>query len=95
MEDVEKRRRYAKIHKLDHEYWFFGWGLENLRDGERGEGVKMSPEEEAKAEEMVQEDLRIGIRRNPKSREEMRENQGIYVDWDGKRRPLKKWFGIW
>lgn len=95
MEDLEKRRRYAKIHKLDHEYWFFGWGLENLRDGERGEGVKLNPEEAARAEAMHREDLEKGIRRESKSREDRREDQGIYLDWDGKRRPLKKWFGIW
>lgn len=97
MEDLEKRRRYTKIHGLDHEYWFFGWGLEGLRDGQRGEGVKMSPDEDARADEMVREDEEKGIRRSnkPKNREDRREDQGIYLDWDGKRRPLKKWFGIW
>lgn len=93
LEDVEKRRRYTKIHGLDHEYWFFGWGLEGLRDGERGEGVKMNPEDEARAEAMIREDEEKGLR--PVRREDRPENQGVYVDWDGKRRPLKKWFGIW
>lgn len=55
----------------------------------------MSAEEDAKADELERIDLETGKMRRASNREDRREDQGIYLDWDGKRRPLKKWFGIW
>lgn len=92
LEDLEKRRKYAKVHGLDHEYWFFGWGLEGLRDTDGGSGDKRGVDVSGSEGE---EKAAVSGGRRSRRREDTREDQGVYLDWDGKRKPLKKWFGIW
>lgn len=96
LEDLTKRRRYAKVHGLDHEYWFYGWGLDKLRDGDRGQGVPLTEDEEEGLDRRIEEfKEKTGRgRRREQQRDDAPENKGVYLDWDGKRKPLKKFFGL-
>lgn len=96
LEDLTKRRRYAKVHGLDHEYWFYGWGLEKLRKGDQGQGVPLTKDEEEDVDRQIEEVRKASGRgrRRDQRREDAPEDRGLYLDWDGKRKPLKKWFGI-
>jgi hypothetical protein len=88
LEDLEKRRKYRKAHGLDHDYWFAGLGLEKEIEIGKGKEHEKSEGEGKKEKEM--DEVKVKGRGG-----EEREDRGVYVDWDGKRKPVKKWLGIW
>ena len=80
MEDVRKRNAYKKAHGLED-----GDGTWKVR-GE-GEGLRM--EGEAMAAVAGAEGMVDGAVGAPVGGEK------VYTDFEGKRRPVKKWLGIW
>lgn len=120
LEDLEKRKKYRKAHGLDHSFWFFGWGLEGLRDGvfddgkgegkDGGDGKKNENENEtgvgsasgsgsgeikSKKEEVWIDTAPENSREGGRGRRSRIDDGRMYVDWDGKRKPVKTWLGIW
>lgn len=79
VEDAEKRRRYRVAHGLEED---------SVEDAAKGKS-------EAAADVVEGDDqspVAVEALPTPGSSEEVR---GEYVDWEGKKRPVKKWFGIW
>ena len=84
VEDVRKRSEFRKAHGLEgdkSENVLGGWTVKS--DGEvMGPGMKESGGEGPL-------DREIRVKREEAARE------GEFVDFEGKRRPVRKWLGIW
>lgn len=84
VEDVRKRAEYRKAHGLDDQEGIFGgW---SARDDK--ETMGMGAREGG--------DVVSGVAE--KAREEVKGEEGEqaeYVDFEGRRKPVKKWLGIW
>lgn len=93
VEDVRKRSEYRKAHGLDKNEGFGGWTArsdkELLGPALRTEKEKSSlePESGSKAIPAAEGD--------DEGNADQVESPGVYRDWRGKRRPVKKWLGIW
>ncbi len=88
VEDVQKRAEYRKAHGLDKEEGFGGWMA-------KGVGEEIGPA-------LVVEGIRQGEGRSAETGEveQMRneresEPEGVYVDFEGRKKPVRKWLGIW
>ena len=88
VEDVEKRSKYRKAHGLENDQGFGGWtaktdselmGPALKLDGAVGEPVKA---EGAGQEKGAAAAVGHG-------------DEHTYVDFEGKKRPVRKWLGIW
>ena len=79
VEDVQKRAEYRKAHGLDKEEGFGGW---TARKDEEvlGPGLRA-------ADRVVHEGGSPG--------EGEVTGSGLHTDFEGRRKPVKKWFGIW
>ncbi|WEW57234.1 hypothetical protein PRK78_002699 [Emydomyces testavorans] len=82
VDDVEKRREYRIAHGLEERE--AGRDQPGDDDGNNGPQGK---EEEVGAEAGVVEVAALG-------KQEAGEGNSGYVDWEGKKRPVKKWLGI-
>lgn len=91
MEDVQKRSTYRIAHGLEdaNSQGLGGWTAKNdeeslgsgaKADGAVGRPVGVEPGQEVEAEGVVNG----GDRR-----------EGPLSDWEGRKKPVKKWFGIW
>lgn len=89
--DVRKRSEYRKAHGMDGgEGMFGGWTARSdtevmgpgLREG-GGEVRAPSPETTMELAKATVENV------------EGKAEEATYVDFEGKKRPVKKWFGIW
>ena len=94
VEDVKKRSEYRKAHGLDQEGVFGGWTAKT--DAEAmgpaiREGAAQPPPPPPPGPETTMELARATV--------ENIEGKGVedvYVDFEGKKQPVKKkWFGIW
>ena len=91
VEDVQKRSTYRIAHGLEDEnsQGLGGWtarsdeetlGSGVKADGAVGRPVGVEPGQEIEPEGVVKgEDRR----------------EGLYNDWEGRKKPVKKWLGIW
>lgn len=91
MEDAQKRSTYRRAHGLEDEksQGLGGWlprsGGESSGSGAKADGafrrpVGVEPGQEVEAGEVVEDgDTRV----RP------------YNDWEGRKKPIKKWLGIW
>ena len=79
VEDVQKRAEYRKAHGLDKEEGFGGW---TARKDEEvlGPGLRA-------ADRVVNEGEGAG--------EGEAADSGVNTDFEGRRKPVKKWLGIW
>ncbi|KAI9697181.1 MAG: hypothetical protein M1836_004745 [Candelina mexicana] len=85
VDDVVKRSEYRKAHGLDQGEGFGAWTA-------RTEGEALGPAiggSEVKGVNVVA--MGDGTVGNGAEKEE----KGVYKDFEGRRRPVKKWFGIW
>ena len=88
VDDVQKRALYRKAHGLDKEQGLGGWTV-------KGEDEMMGP--------ALATDGAVGRELNPESAEAMGNGkeahtaagEGVYTDFEGRKRPIKKWLGIW
>lgn len=82
LEDVEKRRLYRQAHGMGT------MGLDSIFT------KKNTQDSSSEAEETkpIADDNPVG--QSAFSPGEA-SGQSTYVDWEGKRKPVKKWFGIW
>jgi hypothetical protein len=81
VEDVQKRSEYRKAHGLEGSGGFGDWTAKK-------KGEELGPALEV-------EDTPIAATpRDPEAPAATHRDQH-YVDWEGRRKPLKKWFGIW
>lgn len=88
VDDVQKRAQYRKAHGLDKNEGWGGWTA-------KGDGEEASPIAKIDgAAGEVGSAHAIGPTENVASAEIAGDN-GTYIDWEGKRRHVKKWFGIW
>ena len=88
VEDVEKRSKYRKAHGLENDLGFGGWTAK--ADSERkGPALKLdgAVREPAKANGAGQEPGGTAMVGH--------DDENTYVDFEGKRRPVRKWLGIW
>ncbi|PKY01646.1 hypothetical protein P168DRAFT_274172 [Aspergillus campestris IBT 28561] len=79
VEDAEKRRQYRVAHGLEEP------AAPLTNGGKDGEGEGVVDEQSPVAQEG-------GVSEGEGKKEG---KDGEYVDWEGKRRPVKKWLGIW
>lgn len=103
VEDVQKRSTYRRAHGLEDEnaQGLGGWTARSdqetlgpgvVIDGAVGREVEGMGEGEGDGSQAYREigaEDETGVR-NGKSRE-----MPIYNDWEGRKKPVKKWFGIW
>lgn len=86
VEDVQKRSQYRKAHGLEGENG----------DGEGGKGLfgwsarEKAPREEGDLQSPIAVDAVV-----PGGTAAAAAEGDVYVDFEGKKRPVKKWFGIW
>jgi len=79
VEDVQKRAEYRKAHGLDKEEGFGGW-MARKDEEVLGPGLRA-------ADRVVNEGGSAG--------EGEAADSGVYTDFEGRRKPVKKWLGIW
>ncbi len=87
---MQKRNRYRKAHGIEdtQNVWGFGRRLEKVKEGEEGSEGSGNAEETAEGlvgEGMAAEGGRTGDGAG----------DGAYVDFEGRKKPIKKWLGIW
>ncbi len=88
VEDVQKRAEYRKAHGLDKDEGFGGWMAKGAGE-EIGPALVVAgprPREGRATEEGEVEQMRNGGEGKP---------EGVYVDFEGKKKPIRKWLGIW
>ena len=88
VEDVEKRSKYRKAHGLENDQGFGGWTAKT--DSElMGPAIKLGGAvgEPVKAEGAGQEQ---GVAATVGDGD-----PNTYVDFEGRKRPVRKWLGIW
>ncbi|KAL9015189.1 MAG: hypothetical protein Q9173_000192, partial [Seirophora scorigena] len=88
VDDVQKRSRYRKAHGLEDEQGLGGWTAKTSHDS-------LGPA-------LVSQDLpdQIGASSSGKVQPSKAsavtdDDQSSYADLEGKKRPIKKWLGIW
>ena len=89
VEDVRKRALYRKAHGLDKGEGFGGWTAKGddellgpaIRSDGRGDG-NVAVASGAQGDGTVAADGR-------------KLEEGVYVDFEGRKKPVKKWLGIW
>ena len=99
IDDVQKRNAYRAAHgiKDPQGVWGFGKRLEyyaDKEDMEKHSDQAKHSEQEKHNEQAPQVEDASPIAASPVTAEPVM-GKGEYVDWEGKRKPLKKWFGIW
>lgn len=82
VEDAEKRRQFRVAHGLEED-------SQSAGDGD-GDGDRKS---EAARDVVGGDDQAPVALDSAQSRQG--QGSGEYVDWEGRRRPVKKWLGIW
>lgn len=83
LDDIQKRNAYRKAHGIKDPQGVWGFGR-RLEYYDSKEDVEKEVGEVAQAGDA-----------SPVSTEPAVAAKGEYVDFEGKRKPLKKWFGIW
>ena len=86
MEDVQKRSHYRKAHGLDKEQGWGGWTAKS-DDELLGPALRTDG---AIGSEVSRSSSAVGVA--PKAADT---DGAVYVDWEGRKKPVKKWFGIW
>lgn len=81
VEDVRKRAEYRKAHGLDKQ-GLFGW---DVKEDDQVMGPAVREGGEGALEEVVESQVLL----------EGQAQEDGYKDFEGKRRPVKKWLGIW
>ncbi|MCJ1288601.1 hypothetical protein MMC34_000129 [Xylographa carneopallida] len=87
VEDVQKRAQYRKAHGLDQ-----GEGLGQWTAKADAEMLGPSLKTDRAIGVEVGAGNGIGL---GKAADENVAHDNVYVDWEGKKKPIKKWFGIW
>lgn len=86
VEDVQKRGHYRKAHGLDKEQGWGGWTAKS-DDELLGPALRT---DEAIGNKVPRPSSAVAVAPTASDREE-----AVYVDWEGRKKPVKKWFGIW
>lgn len=81
VEDVQKRSEYRKAHGMDKEEGLGGWTA-------REKGEEMGPA-------LRVEGQRVGADGAMGTTVRVDEGETVYKDWEGRKKPVKKWLGIW
>lgn len=87
VEDVRKRSEYRSAHGLDKQGGIFG--------GSGLGGWTVKGDEEVMGPGMKESGLSGGLEEEMRKAAVEREGSGEVVDMEGRRRPVKKWLGIW
>lgn len=82
LDDVQKRNAYRKAHGIKDAQGVWGFGR-RLEYYDTKEDVEKEGEKTAQSEDAspVAAEASVG--------------KDEYVDWQGKKKPVKKWLGIW
>ncbi|MCJ1400277.1 hypothetical protein MMC11_003481 [Xylographa trunciseda] len=87
VEDVQKRAQYRKAHGLDNEQGLGGWTA-------KADQEMMGPSLKTEGAVGVELDAGSGLKLGRAANESTAQDNE-YVDWEGRKKPIKKWFGIW
>ncbi|MCJ1381531.1 hypothetical protein MMC17_004642 [Xylographa soralifera] len=87
VEDVQKRAQYRKAHGLDKGE---GLGQWTAKTDEEMLGPSLKTDRAVGVEVGAGSGIGLG-----KAVDENVAQDNLYVDWEGKKKPIKKWFGIW
>lgn len=92
LDDVQKRNAYRKAHGIEESQGLPGWfGKEE--DQAVGANAMAGNSDGAVGASIGEDDASPTRVEAPASRRDSKE--APYVDWDGNRKPVKKWLGIW
>ena len=88
VDDVQKRALYRKAHGLDKEQGLGGWTV-------KGDDEAMGPALTAKGAMGRGVNLESAEAMNNRTAAYAAAEESGYTDFEGRKRPIKKWFGIW
>lgn len=89
MDDVRKRAEYRKAHGLDeNQGWVVRGKGEGMFVGAVGEGRVVGEEGGTSLSGRIKEGNAVGEGSEGQEKK-------AYTDFEGRRRPVKKWLGIW
>lgn len=89
MDDVRKRAEYRKAHGLDqNQGWVVRSKGEGMNVGPVGEGRVVGEEGGTSLLGRIKDGSAVGEGSEG-------EDKTAYTDFEGRRRPVKKWLGIW
>ena len=87
VEDVQKRAQYRKAHGLDQNQGLGGW---TAKTDEEMLGPALKTDGAVGLN--VGAGSEVGLSR---AIDEGAAQDNVYVDWEGRKKPIKKWLGIW
>lgn len=95
VDDVQKRSRYRKAHGLEDQQGIGGWTAKSnenslgpaLLSQELPHQINASPDDEISPKAAEAESKEVSVK--------VDDDESSYVDFEGRRRPVKKWLGIW
>lgn len=87
VEDVSKRAQYRKAHGLDKDEGFGSWTAKTDEE-------MLGPALKTDTAVGVEADAGSGLKLR-RAVDEDTAQSGVYVDWEGRKKPIKKWLGIW
>lgn len=101
VEDVRKRGEYRKAHGLDQGEGFGGWTArgegEELGTGLKvlGGGVGSGGDGGGAVDGAVGLEGRAEDGEGWGGMEKGKGQEAVYADWEGRKKPVRKWLGIW
>lgn len=95
VDDVQKRSRYRKAHGLEDERGFGGWTAKS--DAESLGPALPAPDSPAQTSAPSNDKISPETAGAPSRGDSMiaEDDRSSYIDFEGRRRPIKKWLGIW
>ena len=95
VDDVQKRSRYRKAHGLEDEQGLGGWTVRSDVEPESSATHDQGPSNQVNAPPNEAASP-IAIEAEPSATPRAAgSDQSGYVDFEGRRRPVKRWLGIW
>ncbi|MCJ1259411.1 hypothetical protein MMC24_007248 [Lignoscripta atroalba] len=93
VEDVQKRSQYRKAHGLDKQQGLGGWTAKEEHEA-MGPALKLDGAVGNEMGGKIAQDASLA--QDPTVNVDGRKQEAAaYVDWQGRRRPVRKWLGIW
>lgn len=94
VEDVRKRGEYRKAHGLNKVEGFGGWTARGEGE-ELGTGLKVVGAGAGVGAGQGLGGASVEGRDGEGEEESGTEQEAVYADWEGRKKPVKKWLGIW
>lgn len=87
VDDVQKRAQYRKAHGLDKDQGLGGWTAKDEKES-LGPALKMDGAVGKELASLAAVEAGDGASGRTTQKD-------VYMDWEGRKKPIKKWLGIW